>query len=265
MSRWIKSFCAIESNPKVRHLAVLLNRDLDGAIGLLHRFWWATIEHCPSGVFHGWSLLRIGLLVSSSKKEAEAIVNALLEARLLDDKPYRVHDWLDCARENLYDKYFRDRGKLQEIEAQWASFGPTMPPVAPMPPPKETTEQQPEKKERKKSDYQVLLEAFAENRGIIPENQGQWTILFKSHGKSAKEHLAACGGNIDEAIRSMLEIAAYIDEEAAKKGFVWSHYAMVNRYYLEWKQERRNSAPKMPETSEEPFLEVKDEAGKAVE
>lgn len=86
----------------------------DAAFWVPPRLWAYAAENQPDGIFKDYSATEIALLIGYLG-DAKALLEALLEARYMDNDPLRVHDW---EEHNGYHSTFAKRAKTA-AKARW--------------------------------------------------------------------------------------------------------------------------------------------------
>jgi hypothetical protein len=124
MSRlYVKVMTGFYAHRKTLRLRAALG---DDAFWVPPRLWAYAAEHQPDGVFEDFSAEEIASLISytSPTRDASRMLEALLKAGFMDDKPLRIHDWQE---HNRYHQTFADRAKKASA-ARWSK-----PPSRPTP------------------------------------------------------------------------------------------------------------------------------------
>lgn len=111
MSIWVKVTVNFYTNRKTAKLRTVLGND---AFWIPPRLWAYAAENQPDGVFENYSHQEIANLIGYTK-DAKRMLQALLQAGFLDEKPLRIHDWHD---HNGYHTVFAERAK-RAAEARW--------------------------------------------------------------------------------------------------------------------------------------------------
>lgn len=86
------------------------------------RLWAYASENQPDGCFRDYSSVELALLIGYAG-DAQALLQALLQAQFLDAQPIRIHDW---DEHNGYHSAFSERAK-KAAEARWGRRPPTPP------------------------------------------------------------------------------------------------------------------------------------------
>ena len=108
---WIESHVGLNAHPKVFRLSVLIKKNKNETIGLLHRFWWWCLEYVETGDLQKFSKPEIDAAMG-----VEAFADGLEKAGFIDKEPFRVHDWLDFSGRYLTGKYrTQNPKKLKQI------------------------------------------------------------------------------------------------------------------------------------------------------
>ena len=92
-------------HPKITRLRRLLELPQYAVVGLLECLWHFTARHAIRGDVGKWSDEEIADGVSWPNGDAEKLITALTEARLLDPHPDHrlvVHDWYDHADDSVH-------------------------------------------------------------------------------------------------------------------------------------------------------------------
>lgn len=107
---WLKSHQGLERHPKVLKLEELCSMDRNGTVGVLHRFWYWSMDYAEDGDLSKWSLETISKAIGID-------ANHLIEAGWIDKEPYlKVHDWFEYFGEYLRGKYRREPAKYEAIK-----------------------------------------------------------------------------------------------------------------------------------------------------
>lgn len=113
---WIESHQSLRDHPKVFDLMRLMGWDLDSTLGKLHRFWWWCVDYAEDGDLRKHNDARIGAAAGLSGEASKKFVQAMVEARWLDRKPYfRVHEWWSYIGRFLQVKYKRKAKKWKRV------------------------------------------------------------------------------------------------------------------------------------------------------
>jgi hypothetical protein len=100
-----------------------------------------------------------------------------------------------------------------------------------------------EKVERKKTNQQLIIEAFAANRKVDLSNAAIQDRFFKANGGAASELDKLTDGKLDVALEAIADIARFLDvcvqkhrDTGGKEGISeWRHLGAINNNYLKWK------------------------------
>lgn len=110
---WLKSHKELERHPKVLHLEQLCGLDRNGTIGVLHRFWYWTMDYAEDGNLSKWP-------VEVISKALGIDANHLITSGWIDTIPHvKVHDWEDYFGEYLRSKYRQSPDKFLAIKRYW--------------------------------------------------------------------------------------------------------------------------------------------------
>lgn len=119
---WIELHDTLPDHDKVLELSEALKMDKDMVVGKLVRFWTWALNNREDGFFKARDVATIAEVMRFAKKP-QTLVNALVNARLLDATPdgYYIHDWdervgmLISKREKIRSQA-RDRKKKQRLK-----------------------------------------------------------------------------------------------------------------------------------------------------
>lgn len=119
---WIELHDTLPDHDKVLELSEALKMDKDMVVGKLVRLWTWALNNREDGLFKARDVATIAEVMRFAKKP-QILVNALVEARLLDATPdgYYIHDWdervgmLISKREKIRSQA-RDRKKKQRLK-----------------------------------------------------------------------------------------------------------------------------------------------------
>jgi hypothetical protein len=89
VSLWIKIYTNFYSHRKTARLRAVIG---DDAFWIPPRLWSYAAENQPDGIFASYSAPEIAHLIGYTK-DADKMLQALLEARFMDTDPLRIHDW----------------------------------------------------------------------------------------------------------------------------------------------------------------------------
>jgi len=93
------------SHPKVKRLATLLGVRQYGAVGILEMLWKFTAQHAPRGDVGRWADEEIADAVDWPTDDAGRLVDALLDARLVDESDQHrlvIHDWSEHCEDSTH-------------------------------------------------------------------------------------------------------------------------------------------------------------------
>lgn len=124
MSRlYIKLFTGFYTHRKTLRLRAALG---DDAYWIPPKLWAYAAENQPDGIFKDYSAAEIASLIgyNSPSRDASSMLQALLQAGFMDDKPLRIHDWRE---HNGFHQVFSDRARKASA-ARWSK-----PPSRPSP------------------------------------------------------------------------------------------------------------------------------------
>ena len=111
---WIESHQTLREHPKLYQLSDLLKVDRPQAVGHLHFLWWWCIDYAPFGDLGGFSNTQIAG-AAGWKGDANRFVKAMIESRFLDEKPLRIHDWMDFCGKLMSQRIERSRLKKSRL------------------------------------------------------------------------------------------------------------------------------------------------------
>lgn len=104
MSLYVRVFNSYWSHRKTARLRARLGSD---ALWIPIRLWGYAAEHHPDGCLQDYTAEELAALVNYPG-DASSMLQALLQAGFLDDKPLRIHDW---STHNSYHSTFAERAK----------------------------------------------------------------------------------------------------------------------------------------------------------
>lgn len=117
MSRlYVKVQCGFYAHRKTLRLRAALGFD---AFWVPPRLWAYAAENKPDGVFDDFSPEEIATCIGFTG-DASRMLQALLKAGFMDDKPLRIHDW---AEHNAFHQTFADRAQ-KAAKARWSKLAP---------------------------------------------------------------------------------------------------------------------------------------------
>jgi hypothetical protein len=103
---WIESHQSLKDHPKLFKLCSVMQWDQDMAIGKMQRFWWWCLDYALDGNLENFNDSQIALGMGVAISQAKQLVEAMVQARWLDRKPYfRVHDWWTYTGRFIQIKY----------------------------------------------------------------------------------------------------------------------------------------------------------------
>lgn len=111
MSLFVRVFNNFYTHRKTARLRVALGND---AFWIPPRLWCYAAEHQPDGIFSDYSAAEIAMAVSFTG-DAQAMLEALLQAGFMDQNPLKIHDWPDY---NGYHALYSNRAK-RAAEERW--------------------------------------------------------------------------------------------------------------------------------------------------
>ena len=111
MSLYVRLLTNFYSHRKTAKLRATLGYD---ALWLPPRLWAYAAENQPDGVFKDYTAAELATLLGYTK-DANAMLEAMLQAGFLDSDPLRIHDW---AVHNGFHLVFSARAK-HAAEARW--------------------------------------------------------------------------------------------------------------------------------------------------
>lgn len=111
MSLYIRVLNNFYTHRKTLRLKVAIG---EAAFWVPPRLWAYAAENQPDGCLEDYSADEIAMLIGYSG-DAKVMLQAMLQARYLDENPLRIHDW---AEHNGYHHTFADRAK-KAAAARW--------------------------------------------------------------------------------------------------------------------------------------------------
>lgn len=111
MALYVKVFTSFYSHRKTLRLVAAIGND---AFWVPPRLWSYAAGSQPDGVLQDYSARELALIIGYTG-DAQALLQALLQAGFLDSDPLRIHDW---DEHNNYHSAFADRAK-KAAKARW--------------------------------------------------------------------------------------------------------------------------------------------------
>jgi hypothetical protein len=111
MSLYVRVFSSFYDHRKTIRLRAMIG---DDAFWVPPRLWAYAAERRPDGCFKDYTAGEIAYYVGYTK-DAQALLQALLQAGFLDSDPLRIHDW---DEHNGYHKTYADRAAAA-AKARW--------------------------------------------------------------------------------------------------------------------------------------------------
>ena len=111
MSLYVRVYTNFFTHRKTAKLKALLGPD---SHWLPMRLWAYAAEHQPDGNFADYSADELVMLLGYSGN-AQAMLQALLQAGFMDSNPLRIHDW---EEHNAYHQTYSERGR-KAAAARW--------------------------------------------------------------------------------------------------------------------------------------------------
>lgn len=169
MSRlYVKVFTGFYTHRKTLRLRAALG---DAAYWIPPKLWAYAAENQPDGIFKDYSAAEIASLIgySNPTRDASSMLQALLQAGFMDDKPLRIHDWQE---HNSFHQVYSDRAR-KAAAARWSKSPSRPSPLI--------------DKEREPSIPSRMLEASP------PVLKTADRISFERELKAIGKELATCG------------------------------------------------------------------------
>lgn len=202
---WIKSHKELERHPKVLVLERYSTLDRNGAIGVLHRFWYWVMDYAEDGNLSKWELDDISKAIGID-------ANHLIKSGWIDEKPeLRVHDWFDYFGEYFRGKYRKCPEKYEAFKRYYSGTKQV----------KHSTGTRPDKirgeeirldkdisakaeyvASKVPSDIQKVIEGWKVLTGIDRNDKGWDKVHYPRYAKSAKS-LLTLFGSVDRAWECM--------------------------------------------------------------
>lgn len=120
MGLYVRVLNSFYSHRKTLRLRAILG---DAAYWVPPRLWAYAAENQPDGCFSGYSAEELAIVIGYSG-DAQAMLQAMLQAGFLESEPLRIHGW---EEHNSYHSTFAERAK-KAAEARWAKSRPPTPP-----------------------------------------------------------------------------------------------------------------------------------------
>lgn len=111
MSKWVKIYTNFYTHRKTAKLRAAIG---DDAFWIPPRLWAYAAENQPDGNFSQYSAQEIANLIGYTK-DADKMLQAMLQAGFLDSDPVRIHDWQEHGGIHLV---FAERAK-NAARARW--------------------------------------------------------------------------------------------------------------------------------------------------
>lgn len=132
MSLYVKVQCNFYTHRKTVRLRRLLG---DDAFWVPPRLWAYAAKNQPDGCFKDYSADEIALLIGYTK-DATSMLQALLQARFIDEETMQIHGW---EEHNSYHRIYSERAKTA-ADTRWGKDKKVVsPPVPPLPKREEST------------------------------------------------------------------------------------------------------------------------------
>lgn len=123
LSLYVRVLNSFYTHRKTLRLKTIIG---EAAFWVPPRIWAYAAENQPDGCFKDYSAEELAMLIGYLG-DAQALLEALLQAGFLERETMQVHDWQD---HNAYHSVFADRAK-KAAEARWAKIPPTPPKTVP--------------------------------------------------------------------------------------------------------------------------------------
>jgi len=120
MSLYIRLQNNFWTHRKTARLRALIG---DAALWVVPRLWSYAAENQPDGHFEDYTAAEIAVLLAYPD-DPDTLLQALLKAGFMDDKPLQIHDWND---HNSFHKAYSDRAKAAAAARKAKSNPPTPP------------------------------------------------------------------------------------------------------------------------------------------
>ena len=113
---WLKVCTSLPRHPKVSKLSSRMGWNPHETIGRLICFWLWHLEYKIDGVLEGAEPSEIAAPFGVPPDKAQILFQALIDCKLIDEQPLRIHGWLDSICRYLDTKYRNhNRNELKEI------------------------------------------------------------------------------------------------------------------------------------------------------